>query len=353
MSLQPYTLAFHHALELDDFLEEADITTTDLFAVLGNERYRKSLKNDIKTIVDEYKEQGRDPPPHSPGPSPLLAINHGEYGSDPCRIEAGQRRTGPSARQTTLPASAPPTRDILMLAVPGASIDSPIDLEMDGCDTPPVLSQNHPPLAIHPTAAPVPAPRYSEALIEFVPGTRIKLRHQTAPQTWTYLHNHDVNGSGMSFVARVSRHVVTKWKGRVVELDFGNGDIAAMLVSKSASSGLYHNIETTYARGSFIRVQNITRLVQDGCYFLHFGSGASIQRLVNVTQKTIATINARCNRKRKRSYDNVVETFRGQSSAFVAGLERPRREGDAASRARTFPQAAQGGILKEPQNHPP
>ncbi|CDW98136.1 hypothetical protein, partial [Sporisorium scitamineum] len=312
MSLQPYTLAFHHALELDDFLEEADITTTDLFAVLGNERYRKSLKNDIKTIVDEYKEQGRDPPPvnfipttkPSQGrlrsPAKPLALAR-----DPCRIEAGQRRTGPSARQTTLPASAPPTRDILMLAVPGASIDSPIDLEMDGCDTPPVLSQNHPPLAIHPTAAPVPAPRYSEALIEFVPGTRIKLRHQTAPQTWTYLHNHDVNGSGMSFVARVSRHVVTKWKGRVVELDFGNGDIAAMLVSKSASSGLYHNIETTYARGSFIRVQNITRLVQDGCYFLHFGSGASIQRLVNVTQKTIATINARCNRKRKRSYDNV------------------------------------------------
>ncbi|TKY87277.1 hypothetical protein EX895_003954 [Sporisorium graminicola] len=329
MSIQPYSLAFHHALELDTFLKEANITTTDLFAVLGHERYRKRLMGGIKTIVDDYKEQGRDPPPVNlmpilrpqqsrrpfvqtiPQPSVAvpLAIRHVEHGLKPSRVQAGplQSSRGLSTLGNSQSASAPSARVIQVQAARGPDIEAMQDFVEDGGDTTHIAGQRPSRELVDRSLQPSPAPGKYETPMEFVPGTKVKVSSLSAPQAWTYLHSHPAEGSGMSFVARITLYSETEWIERVATLDFGNDDAAVLLVAKTAPAGLHASMESRFKVGSFVYVQNVTRLIRNGSYFLRFGSCSSIDRLEHVTQASMAAVNAQCNRVRKRKYDDVVE----------------------------------------------
>ncbi|CBQ72097.1 hypothetical protein sr10581 [Sporisorium reilianum SRZ2] len=347
MSLQPYSMALQHALELDDFLQEANITTTDLFAVLGHQKYRKPLMSGIKTIVNNYKEQGRDPPPIDVTPvgkpkksrpsasvpripqlsqTPPLPETHEEHGRQAFRIDIT-----PSS-SSSLVAAVPTSPDIEMDDVPIPTIV--VDDYEEQVRTPPISTvHTRPQPSMHTAAHPEPRSRTPEALMQFVPGTRIQIRHLTAPHAWTYLRNHEAIAGGMSFVARIFRHLVTKWNDKVIELNFGNGDTAVMLISSRAPDALYNDIEARYPAGTFIYVQNVSETVVAGTYFLRFSKDSSIQRLHHVTLESMAAVNAQCNRRQMTVYDEVVEAFRGPQSSFVAELERHRRQGHPTSRS--------------------
>ena len=216
-------MAFHgrnvvdqHALELHYFLEEAQITPTDLFAAMADDRYHRSLLSGVRAVVNDYKERGRNPPPvilrgdqnargqpvtgmvflqpqHRPGIS-TNAVS-------PSNVVLTETNRGERVSSSALSAARQPR---LM------ENDSP-RIDPNGSDTSSRRTVNPHVLAYAPTGT-ISSP------IEYVPGTAIRISSLTAPQSCETIN------FPMSFVARIIDHKQTKQGDPLVMLDFGNGE---------------------------------------------------------------------------------------------------------------------------------
>ncbi|GAC92718.1 DNA repair protein Rad50 [Pseudozyma hubeiensis SY62] len=270
------SLSFAHTVELDCFLQEANVTTTDLFAVLGDSRYRETFLKGVRAVVADYKKRGRQPPP--------------------------MYFTSPQSRQQ--PAESPVKQEAPSLPTPSRVGDQGSD---DDIRTPPI-------------------PHLDLPLLDIVPGSDIKLRDLTAPQLWTCLHDTTLFGSSMSFLARVAQHTITRDLDRLVTLDLGRGEFAVLQVSNKLPIQEQLVFKSRFPVGSIVHILNVTRLDVGRFRYLNFAERSSIRRLDNVNFEVVERVNSQLNRNRKRSYAEVVVEEVRSSSAFLDQRSRRVRE---------------------------
>ena len=81
-----------------------------------------------------------------------------------------------------------------------------------------------------------------------------------------------------------------------------------------------------YTAGSLVHVHEVTKFEVAPRLYLHFSQDSSIELLHGLSLEMIAKVNARCNRDRKRSYAEVLESSHGNVLSFVDAWTRRQKQ---------------------------